>query len=159
FLWQERRAADPMLPLELFEDRLIRVSSALNVVIGSLMFSITAFVPMWSQGVLGGSAVAAGAVLTPMLFGLPIASVISRRLLLRVGYRKLARFGGVAAIAGGLALVHAGRVAGMAAAAGRGEVMAATLVIGFGLGFLAMPSLIAVQNAVPWERRGIATSA
>ena len=36
--------------------------------------------------------------------------------------------------------------------------MASTLVIGFGLGFLAMPCLIAVQNAVPWQRRGVATS-
>jgi len=152
FVWQERRAADPMLPLELFRDRLISVSSAINVVIGALMFSITAFVPMWSQGVLGGSAVAAGAVLTPMLFGWPIASVICGRLLLRTGYRKLARFGGLAVIAGGLLLVHAGKVEV------RAEVMAATLVIGFGLGFLAMPSLIAVQNAVPWERRGVATS-
>jgi EmrB/QacA subfamily drug resistance transporter len=155
FLWQERRAEDPMLPLELFGDRLISVSSALNVVIGTLVFSITAFVPMWSQGVLGGSAVAAGAVLTPMLLGWPIASLIAGRLLLRVGYRKLARFGGLAAVAGGLMLVHAG---GSAATAGRAEVMAATLVIGFGLGFLAMPSLIAVQNAAPWERRGVATS-
>jgi EmrB/QacA subfamily drug resistance transporter len=152
FIWQERRAADPMLPLELFRDRLISVSSALNVVIGTLMFPITAFVPMWSQGVLGGSAVAAGAVLTPMLLGWPIASVISGRLLLRIGYRKLARVGGMAAIAGTLLLVHGGH------AQTRTEVMAATLVIGFGLGFLAMPSLIGVQNAVPWERRGVATS-
>jgi EmrB/QacA subfamily drug resistance transporter len=152
FLWQERRAADPMLPLELFRDRLISVSSGINVVIGTLMFSITAFVPVWSQGVLGGSAVAAGAVLTPMLFGWPIASVISGRLLLRTGYRRLAIFGGVVAILGGLLLVNAGRMGA------RLGVMAATLVIGFGLGFLAMPSLIAVQNAVPWRRRGVATS-
>jgi EmrB/QacA subfamily drug resistance transporter len=155
FLWQERRAADPMLPLELFGDRLISVSSAISVVIGALFYSITAFVPMWSQAVLGGSAVAAGAVLTPMLLGWPIASVISGRLLLRVGYRKLARFGGVATIGGGLLLVHAGR---SAAGGGRAGVMAAMVVIGFGLGFLAMPSLIAVQNAVPWQRRGVATS-
>jgi EmrB/QacA subfamily drug resistance transporter len=152
FLWQERRAADPMLPLVLFRERLIRVSSGINVVIGTLMFAITAFVPVWSQGVLGGSAAAAGAVLTPMLFGWPIASVISGRLLLRTGYRRLAIFGGMVAILGGLALVHAGR-SGL-----RLEMMAATLVIGFGLGFLALPSLIAVQDAVPWKGRGVATS-
>ncbi|MBV8201700.1 MAG: MFS transporter [Acidobacteria bacterium] len=152
FIWQERRAADPMLPLALFRDRLISVSSGINAVIGTLMFSITAFVPMWSQGVLGGSAVAAGAVLTPMLFGWPIASVISGRLLLRTGYRRLAIFGGLTTILGGLVLVEASRTAS------RPGMMTATLVIGFGLGFLAMPSLIAVQNAVPWRRRGVATS-
>ncbi len=152
FVWQERRAADPMLPLELFRDRIISVSSGINAVIGTVMFAITAFVPVWSQGVLGGSAVAAGAVLTPMLFGWPIASVISGRLLLRTGYRRLAIFGGLATILGGQLLVHAGR------AGERLGVMAATLVIGFGLGFLALPSLIGVQNAVPWRRRGVATS-
>jgi EmrB/QacA subfamily drug resistance transporter len=152
FVWQERRAADPMLPLDLFAERLIGVSSAINVVIGTLMFSITAFVPMWRQGVLGGSAVAAGAVLTPMLFGWPIASIVSGRLLLRAGYRRLAVWGGLAAIGGGLLLVHAGR------AQAHLEMMAATLTTGLGLGFLAMPSLIAVQNAVRWNRRGVATS-
>jgi EmrB/QacA subfamily drug resistance transporter len=152
FLWQERRAADPMLPLGLFRDRLISVSSGINVVIGTLMFAITAFVPVWSQGVLGGSAAAAGAVLTPMLFGWPIASVICGRLLLRTGYRRLAIFGGMVAILGGLILVDASRTGA------RLEMMAATLVIGFGLGFLALPSLIAVQNAVPWKGRGVATS-
>ena len=153
FLWQERRAADPMLPLTLFRERVIGVSAAINVVIGTMLFSITAFVPMWSQGVTGGSAVAAGAALTPMLFGWPIASVVSGRILLRTGYRRQVIFGGVVAIGGGLLLVHAGR------AAVRAEVMAAVLVIGVGLGFLALPSLIAVQNVVPWQRRGVATSA
>jgi EmrB/QacA subfamily drug resistance transporter len=152
FLWQERRAADPMLPLDLFRERMISVSSAINLVVGGLMFSITAFVPMFSQGVLGGSAVVAGAVLTPMLFGWPIASVVSGRLLLRAGYRRLAIAGGIISTAGGLLLVHAGH------SEQRLEVLAATLVIGFGLGFLAMPSLLSVQNAVPWKRRGVATS-
>ncbi len=152
FLWQERRAIDPMLPLDLFRERLISVSSAINLVVGALMYSITAFVPMFSQGVLGGSAVAAGAVLTPMLFAWPIASVISSRMLMRAGYRRLALAGGAMATAGGLLLVHAGH------AGNRLEILAATLIIGFGLGFLAMPSLLSVQNAVTWKRRGVATS-
>jgi EmrB/QacA subfamily drug resistance transporter len=152
FLWQERRAVDPMLPLDLFRERLISVSSAINLVVGALMYSITAFVPMFSQGVLGGSAVAAGAVLTPMLFAWPIASVISSRMLMRAGYRRLALAGGATATAGGLLLVHAGQ------AGNRLEILAATLIIGFGLGFLAMPSLLSVQNAVTWKRRGVATS-
>jgi EmrB/QacA subfamily drug resistance transporter len=153
FLWQEHRAADPMLPLDLFQDRLISLSSIINVAIGAAMFAITAYVPMLGQGVFGGSAAAAGAMLTPMLFGWPIASVISGRILLRTGYRRLSVFGGAVATAGGLMMVHASR--------GRSpvEVMAATLVTGFGLGFLAMPTLLAVQSAVTWQRRGVATSA
>ena len=152
FLWQESRAPDPMLPLDLFRERLIGVSSGLNLVIGALLYSITAFVPMFGQGVLGGSAAAAGAALTPLLIGWPIASTISGRLLLRAGYRRLAIGGGLLTVAGGLVMVHAGF------AELRLGLMAGTFVTGVGLGFLAMPSLVAVQSSVPWERRGVATS-
>jgi EmrB/QacA subfamily drug resistance transporter len=152
FVWQERRAADPMLPLDLFRSRVIAVSSIGSVLVGALLFAITAFVPMFSQGVLGGGAVAAGAVLTPMLLGWPIASVVSGRMVLRAGYRKLALIGGLLLVAGGLML---GRVGGSTT---RFELMTTIFVIGFGVGFLAMPTLLAVQNSVPWQRRGVATS-
>ena len=152
FVWQERRAADPMLPLDLFRSRVMKVSSLGNLLVGALLFSITAFVPMFSQGVIGGSAVAAGAVLTPMLLGWPIASMIAGRLLLRVGYRKLAQIGGVLMVAGGVLLGT------MGAGTTRFHLMATIFVIGLGVGFLAMPTLLAVQNSVPWRRRGVATS-
>ena len=60
FLWQERRAPEPMLPLDLFQNRLIAVASVGNFLIGALLYSLTAYVPMFGQGVLGGSAVKAG---------------------------------------------------------------------------------------------------
>lgn len=152
FVWQERRAAEPMLPLDLFRDRAIAVSSAGNLALGALLFSLTAFVPMYSQAVLGGTAVAAGALLTPMLIGWPISSFFAGRLLLRVGYRRLTRLGGVLAVAGGLLLCRIGP------ATNRSDIIVATFVIGLSLGFQALPYLLAVQNAVPWQRRGVATS-
>ncbi len=152
FLWQERRAPDPMLPLDLFRDRIIAVTATGNLVVGALLYAITAFVPMFSQGVIGGPAVVAGAVLTPMLLGWPLASVVSGRMLLRTGYRRLAIAGGIIGFAGSLMLVHAGH------ARSRFEVLVATFVIGIGVGCFATPSLVAVQSAVPWQRRGVATS-
>jgi EmrB/QacA subfamily drug resistance transporter len=153
FVWIERRAADPMLPLDMFRQRIITVTAVGNVLVGALMFSITAFVPMFSQGVIGGTAAVAGAVLTPMLLGWPLASVVTGRLILRAGYRRLGIFGGVVGVAGSLLLVQAGHLRS------RGEILAATFLIGVGIGCFATPSLVAVQNAVPWQRRGVATSA
>ncbi|HEX3555014.1 MAG TPA: MDR family MFS transporter [Thermoanaerobaculia bacterium] len=152
FFWQERRAPEPMLPLDLFRNRLIAVSSAGNTLVGVLLFALTAYVPMFGQGVLGGTAVDAGKILAPILIGWPIASTLAGRMLLRAGYRSMALGGGVLIVAGSglLALTGPGT--------GRAQMMLAMMVIGLGLGFTSMPYLLGVQNAVPWQRRGVATS-
>jgi len=152
FFWQERRAPEPMLPLDLFQNRLIAVASAGNVLLGALLFSITAYVPMLGQGVLGGTAVGAGTLLAPILIGWPIASTLAGRMLLRVGYRAMSIGGAALTAVGAVLLARAG------GATIRLEIMAAMLIVGLGLGFVSMPYLLGVQSAVPWQRRGVATS-
>ena len=152
FLWQERRAPEPMLPLDLFANRLIAVASVGNAILGALLFAMTAYVPMFAQAVLGGSAVDAGVVLAPVLIGWPISSTISGWLLLRVGYRTLAIGGWVLTVVGAVLLAGAG------ATTTRPEIMLAMLLVGLGLGFTSMPYFLGPQNAVPWSRRGVATS-
>ncbi len=152
FLLQERRAPEPMLPLDLFRNPVIAVSSAGSVILGTILFSSTAFVPMFAQGVLGGTALDAGLTLAPMSIGWPLASTAAGWLLLRTGYRPLIVLGGVIAFAGAGILATAG------VGASRALLMLAMLVVGLGLGFMATPYLVAVQNAVSWERRGVATS-
>jgi EmrB/QacA subfamily drug resistance transporter len=151
FFWQENRAPEPMLPLSLFKNRLIAVSSVGNILIGAMLFCLTAFVPMFAQGVLGGTAMDAGTVLTPILVAWPIASTLTGRVLMKVGYRPFAIAGGFTMLAGGilLAVVDGGTT--------RSWVMVAMVVLGFGLGFTSMPYLLGVQNAVPWNLRGVAT--
>lgn len=152
FVRQERRAPEPMLPLDLFRHPVIGAASAGSVVIGTLLFPLAAFVPMFAQGVRGGSAAEAGATLMPMMMGWPIASTLAGLLIMRVGYRPLAVVGGVFVAVGGvlLALVQASSPAVLLAAA--------IGVVGIGLGFMSTPFIVAVQAAVPWERRGVATS-
>lgn len=150
FVIQERRAAEPMLPLDIFRIRVIAVASAGSLLLGCLLFALAAYVPVYAQGVLGGSARDAGAALIPMMIGWPIASTVSGRLMLRIGYRPLTRFGGLVSLGGLFFLAFA--------PAGRTNLAVAMATIGFGMGFLATPYLVSVQNAVPWNRRGVATS-
>jgi len=152
FLAQERRAPEPMLPLELFRVPVIAASSLGSVGIGTTMFCASAFVPTFTQGVLGGTAIDAGMTLAPMSIGWPIASTLSGWMAVRWGYRPFAIAGSVLATGGALLLstAHAG--------SGRGLVMAAMFFVGLGMGFMATPYLLAVQNAVPKRRRGVATS-
>jgi EmrB/QacA subfamily drug resistance transporter len=152
FLWQEKHAQEPMLPLELFRNPVIVVSSAGNVILGTILFSAAAFVPMFTQGVLGGTAIDAGMTLAPMSIGWPIASTLSGWLLLRFGFRPFTIAGAVIGAAGCLLLSAAN------AESGRAAVMLAMLLVGMGLGFMSTPYLLAVQNAVPWRQRGVATS-
>ncbi|HUH13152.1 MAG TPA: MDR family MFS transporter [Longimicrobiales bacterium] len=152
FVVQERRAAEPVLPLELFRNRIIAVASLGSIVLGTLLFCAVAFVPMFAQGVLGGTAAAAGAVLAPMSIGWPIGSTLSGRLIMRTGYRPLIMAGAGFGVAGSALLMAAGPDSSTF------FIMGAMLVLGMGLGFMATPYLLAVQNAVPQRQRGVATS-
>jgi EmrB/QacA subfamily drug resistance transporter len=152
FFWQENRAPEPMLPLTLFKSRLIAVSSIGNTLLGGVLFCLTAYVPMYAQGVLGGTAMDAGTALTPVLIAWPIASTLTGRIMMKIGYRPFAILGGFTILAGAilLAMVDAGT--------SRYWIMTSMVVLGFGLGFTSMPYLLGVQNAVPWNLRGVATS-
>lgn len=152
FLRQERRAPEPMLPLDLFANRTIAVSSVGNTLLGALLFALTAFVPMFAQGVLGGTAIDAGSLLTPILIGWPISSTVAGWLLLRMGYRPLSIGGGFLIFAGGVLL------AGADAETTRSGLFLPMLLFGLGMGFTSTPYLIGVQSAVPWKLRGVATS-
>jgi EmrB/QacA subfamily drug resistance transporter len=152
FIRQEGRAEDPMLPLELFRVRVIAVASLGGVLMGTMLFCAAAYVPMFAQGVLGGTAIDAGMTLAPMSIGWPIASTLSGWLLLRVGYRPFILLGSALGMVGCLVL------AGADPDGGKAVVMLAMFLLGLGLGFLSTPYLLAVQNAVPRNRRGVATS-
>ena len=152
FLWQENRAPEPMLPLEIFRNRVIAVASAGGFIMGTVLFCAAAYVPMFTQGVLGGTAVDAGVTLAPMSIGWPIASTTSGWFLARTGYRPFILAGALLTALGCFLL------AGVDPTGGRVPIMVAMFCLGLGLGFLSTPYLLAVQNAVPHHQRGVATS-
>ena len=152
FLLVESRAPEPMLPLELFRNRVIAVASMGGFLMGTVLFCAAAFVPMFTQGVLGGTAIDAGMTLAPMSIGWPIASTTSGWLLAKRGYRPFVLAGAVLGTVGCVLLAAADP------SSGRGPVMLAMFFLGLGLGFLSTPYLLAVQNAVPARQRGVATS-
>lgn len=152
FVLQERVAPEPTLPFDLFRNRVIAVASAGSVVIGAMLFTLTAFTPMYVQGVLAGSAAQAGAPLIGMSIGWPLASATAGRLMIRTGYRRLVVVGATITVVG----------VGMLALVGRSSslqyLIVSMVVLGIGNGLVSTPYLVAVQNAVPWKRRGVATS-
>jgi EmrB/QacA subfamily drug resistance transporter len=151
-LW-ERRAPEPLLPLRLFANRMFRAAAVTGLLVGMAMFGTISFVPLFVQGVLGGSATEAGTALTPFVLGWVTFSVISSRLLLKVGYRWPVLAGMVC-----LALAFL-LLSGMGPATTWWVVARNMLLAGTGMGLIMVPLLIAVQNAVAKRDLGAATSA
>ena len=152
FIIQEQRFSSPMMPLGLFRSRVIAVVSGAGVLIGGVMFGISTYIPLYVQGVSGRSAVQAGLTVAPFSIGWSAASIVAGRVILRAGYRVSVVTGVISAAIGSgcLLLLTPGRGV-WPAAAGAGFV-------GIGMGLSATAMLIAVQNAVGWSQRGVATA-
>ena len=152
FGWHARRAAEPILPLGLLARRLILVAG-LGVFLGGVINSaIGIFVPVFAQGVLGGTATMAGAMLIPTSFTWPLGSVLGGRLMLRLGYRGAVLLGACVIAAGSALLATLNQASSVVSA------LIAVGVIGLGMGLSMSNLTIAVHNAVPWEQRGVVTS-
>jgi EmrB/QacA subfamily drug resistance transporter len=151
-VWIERRAADPVLPLALFRDRLFAIAILNGVLGGWAMFGSLNFVPLFVQAVLGTSATQAGITLTPMSLAWTVVSVAGSALLLRMGYRTLALIGMVLLSAGTYLMTLIGTQTSQL------QVMVYVGLMGAGMGLSVPAFLIAVQSTVPRSQLGTATS-
>ena len=88
FIRQERRAADPILPLGLFRSRTFAAAQVALFMIGAALFGTIMFIPLFVQGVLGRSATNSGAVLTPLILGFIVAGVAAGQIASRTGRYK-----------------------------------------------------------------------
>lgn len=152
FIWLERRVSSPMLPLDIFRSRIVTVVSIASVLIGGTMFGVTSYVPLFSQGVLGGTAVDAGLVLLPFSVSWSIAAPIAGRIIVRAGYRISVVAGMTSAVIGSSFLLLLSPERGIAPAA------AAVALVGAGMGLSTTAMLIAIQNSVGRAQRGVVTA-
>ena len=83
FVWQERRAAEPIIPLTLFRSSVFNVASAMGATIGMAMFGAIIFIPLYLQLVYGLSAHGSGLRMLPLMGGLLVAAVGSGRVISR----------------------------------------------------------------------------
>ena len=152
FVVQERRARDPMMALGLWKRRPIATANAATLLSGMAAIGLTAFLPMYVQGVLGRSALVAGFALTMMVLGWPIGSTVAARNFSRFGLRATLLFGAALLPGGALAFVLL-RPGMSPLVAGLGSV-----VMGLGMGFLSTSAIVIIQGTVGWAERGAATA-
>ena len=150
--WVERRAADPILPIPLFRDRLFSTATAHGLFTGWAVFGTISFIPLFVQSVLGATPTQAGITITPMLLGWVGGSIFGTRILLRVGYRSLSLIGTALFTVGAFLLMSVG------VNSSQTGVMIFVTMMGIGMGLSIPAFVIAVQTSVERRHLGTATS-
>ncbi|MFF5702955.1 DHA2 family efflux MFS transporter permease subunit [Streptomyces sp. NPDC012794] len=153
FLFVERRAAEPVLPLGLFRIRTFTLCSVISFVIGFAMFGAMVYLPTFLQVVRGVSPTMSGVHMLPMVLGLLIASTASGQIVSRTGRWKVFPITGTAVTALGLLLLHQ-----LNRTSSDWETSVYFFVFGIGLGLVMQVLVLVVQNAVSYADLGVATS-
>jgi EmrB/QacA subfamily drug resistance transporter len=152
FAFAERRAVQPVLPLWVFQRRLLVVSGQLAIGVGAILLGLSSYVPTYAQDVLGTGPLVAGFALAALTLGWPISASQAGRLYLRFGFRTCALLGTSLVVIGAALMLTLDAQSSVLA------VGAFCLVIGLGMGLTAAPTLIAAQSSVGWDERGVVTA-
>ncbi|HTJ56303.1 MAG TPA: MDR family MFS transporter [Devosiaceae bacterium] len=152
FVLQERRAAEPIISIALWAQRLIATSNAATLFAGMVMIGMTTVLPLYVQGVMGYSTVIAGFTLTALVVGWPIAVMGASLLFKTFGIRLTLRVGSLLLPVGALFLLvltpeSSPVLPGIGA-----------FLMGFGMGLISLTTVALVQDSVEWSARGSATA-
>jgi EmrB/QacA subfamily drug resistance transporter len=153
FVMVEARAAEPILPLHIFRNRNFALISALSFLAGLAMFGAITFLPLYQQTVQGASPTISGLLLTPMMVGVMITSLIAGQITTRSGRYKALPILGAGGMAVGMYLLSL-----LGVNTSRFTSAAFKIVLGLGMGFLMQMTTLLAQNSVQPRDIGVASS-
>ena len=154
FVARERRAGDPLVPLDMLRTPTVGVASAALFLGLAALFAVTVFVPVLLQGATGATPTQAGLLLVPMMLGVTVSTTVAGRRITRTGRYKRYPVAGLALMAAALAVLAV--VAGDPSQVTIGIAIAA---VGLGFGLVTQVLVVAVQNSVDRRQLGVATAA
>ena len=154
FLQIERKAIEPILPLDLFKNDIFSVTSGIGFIIGAGMFGALVMLPLYLQVVQGNSATESGLKLVPFMLGILTMSILTGKRISKTGkYKKFPLIGSLVMTLGLLLMTT------LSISTPFWQLAIFSMLIGMGLG-LTMPTMVvAVQNAVDFKDMGVATGA
>ncbi|MFB5166746.1 MDR family MFS transporter [Parageobacillus toebii] len=152
FVFVERKAEEPILPMHLFKHRTFTVLNGIGFLMSVGMFGAIMFVPFFMQGVVGVSATKSGTIMTPMMITMIIGSIVGGRTVYKIGV-KSQLFIGMAIMAAGFGLLST-----MDVDTSEWTATLYMIILGLGMG-LVMPLLtLALQESFPKSELGVVTS-
>src|SRR5438045_2515487 len=153
FFFVEQREAHPMVPFTLFKNRTFSVSVIVGFLVAFGMFGAIVYVSLIYQGVLGIPATNSGLLITPLMVGMIVSSIVTGQLMVRIErYRYLGTIG-IAIMTAGiyeLSLVGVGTP--------ETDVVRDLVLVGIGMGVAMSLYVNAVQSALPRQYLGVASS-
>lgn len=153
FVAVERRAAEPIIPLHLFRHRTVTLSAVASVLVGVGMYGATTFLSQYFQLAREKSPTMAGLLTLPMILGLAVSSTVAGKLITRYGKWKGFLVAGTLLLAVGFGLLGTAR-----SDTPYGLLGLYMAIAGVGLGLTMQNLVLAVQNTVPREELGSASS-
>ncbi len=153
FIWAERRASEPVLPMHVFRNRNFSLASGMSFLLGLVMFGAMTFLPLYQQTVQSASPTVSGLLLIPMMLGSTLTSLIAGQVMVRTGRYKALPIIGAAIMTGGMFLLGT-----LGVGTSRLTSMAFFLVFGIGMGFLMQITTLIAQNSVDPRDMGVASS-
>lgn len=153
FGWWETKAAEPIIPLHLFRERVFTVANVLGFVTGAAMFGSLIFLPLYFQTVRGVSPTMSGMRMLPMMVGMLTTSIISGRMISRIGRYKWFVVSGTAILSGAIGIMTTITITTSAWA-----LVGMLFLVGFGLGLFMQVLILSVQNSIPFEYMGTGTA-
>jgi EmrB/QacA subfamily drug resistance transporter len=154
FILAETRAAEPILPFDLFRNRTYVIANAVALLMnGVAFFGAIVFLPIFMVMVVGVSASAAGLTIIPLTLGLVGASIIAGQVVSRIGKYKAILISAIVIVLVGYFILH-----GLTVNVTRAQMTWRMILLGIGIG-PALPILTsAIQNSVDPHKLGAATS-
>jgi len=152
FARMERRAANPIVSFALWSHRPIAATNSVGVLASMALIGLTTFLPIYVQIVMQRSPTIAGLTLTTMLIGWPAGATLAARLFHRFALRRLLLTGTLFQPLGALFFI------GLTSHASAVMAAMGSLVMGFGMGLISVPSLVLIQEIVEPSQRGSATA-
>ena len=153
FIYAERKAKEPILPLYLFKNSVFTISTVSVFLLGAITLAGTVYIPLFLQLVQGLSPSASGAYLTALMFAMIITAILSGQIISKTGtYKKLA------IISFAIGTVGMFLLSTLTPNTTNLELIIYEIIVGIGAG-LAMPIfIVAAQNAVAKRDLGVVTS-
>ncbi|MFK2899828.1 MFS transporter [Dyella jejuensis] len=153
FLYEERHAPEPIIPLELFKQRTFLVCCLVGFIVGTSLFGSMTFLPLYLQVVKNSTPSEAGMQLLPMMCGITISSITSGRIISRIGRYRIFPILGTF-----LAFIAMGLLGTLDNTTPLAYLYLYIGLLGLGLGMVMQVLILAVQNSVHFKHIGVATS-
>jgi len=152
FLGIEKKTKNPLIPLGLFKNRIFTASMGIGFIFGAALMAGASQIPLFIQGVIGGTATNAGLILTPMMISIVVSSFVGGTLAQSLSYRNILILPAIFLMGAAILLTS------LSFDSSRSLITVGMILLGLSIGATFPIASIAAQHGITYEQRGVVNS-